>query len=110
MPLQVKGEADLKLQALPLGPTMLRPSGIQPTHGTRPTQRALRLLRAAGALLMGIGVALALPLMTTTARLGRTVLAVAKKSLHFYVAEKLKSTDWANPCRDNPGFRGQPPK
>ena len=80
MPLRVKGEAEQALQALPLHPTMLRPGGIQPAHGERSPHRALRMLYAVGAPLMGVGVALAPSLMTSTARLGRAMLAIAKAS------------------------------
>ena len=78
MPLRVKGEAELALQALPLQTTMLRPGGIQPAHGERSPHRALRALYAVGAPLMGLGVALAPSLMTSTARLGRAMLAAAQ--------------------------------
>lgn len=78
MPLRVKGEAEQALQALPLRSTMLRPGGIQPAHGERSPHRLLRALYAVGAPLMGVGVALAPSLMTSTALLGKAMLAVAK--------------------------------
>lgn len=76
MPLRVKGEAEQALQALALRCTMLRPGGIQPTHGERSPHRGLRALYAVGAPLMGIGVALAPSLMTSTALLGKAMLAL----------------------------------
>ena len=78
MPLRVKGEAELALQALPIHTTMLRPGGIQPAHGERSPHRMLRALYAVGAPLMGVGVALAPSLMTSTERLGRAMLALAQ--------------------------------
>ena len=78
MLLRVKGEVELVLQALPLRTTMLRPGGIQPAHGERSPHRALRALYAVGAPLMGIGVALAPSLMTSTQRLGRAMLLIAQ--------------------------------
>ncbi|MEO5963558.1 MAG: NAD(P)H-binding protein [Thermomonas sp.] len=80
MPLRVKGEVEAALQALALRATMLRPGGIQPAHGERSPHRALRALYAVGAPLMGLGVALAPSLMTSTARLGRAMLAIAQMS------------------------------
>lgn len=78
MPLRVKGEAELALQALQMRTTMLRPGGIQPAHGERSPHRMMRALYAVGAPLMGFGVALAPSLMTSTARLGRAMLAIAQ--------------------------------
>lgn len=78
MPLRVKGEAELALQALPIQTRMLRPGGIQPAHGERSPHRMLRALYVVGAPLMGIGVAVAPSLMTSTQRLGRAMLALAQ--------------------------------
>ena len=78
MPLRVKGEVEEALQALDLRASMLRPGGIQPAHGERSPHRALRALYAVGAPLMGLGVTLAPSLMTSTARLGRAMLAIAR--------------------------------
>ena len=78
MPLRVKGEAEQSLQALALRASMLRPGGIQPAHGERSPHRALRALYAVGAPLMGLGVAMAPSLMTSTARVGRAMLAIAR--------------------------------
>lgn len=78
MLLRVKGEVELALQALPLRTTMFRPGGIQPAHGERSPHRALRALYAVGTPLMGIGVALAPSLMTSTQRLGRAMLVIAQ--------------------------------
>ena len=78
MPLRVKGEAEQALHDLPLRTTMLRPGGIQPAHGERSPHRMLRALYFVGAPLMGVGVALAPSLMTSTTRLGRAMLAIAQ--------------------------------
>ena len=78
MPLRIKGEAERALQAFPVRATMLRPGGIQPAHGERSPHQMLRALYVVGAPLMGIGVALAPSLMTSTARLGRAMLAITQ--------------------------------
>lgn len=77
MPLRVKGETERALQALPLTTVMLRPGGIQPAHGERSPHAWMRPLYAVAAPLMGLGVRLAPGVMTSTAHLGRTLLALA---------------------------------
>ncbi|MDQ3038391.1 MAG: NAD(P)H-binding protein [Pseudomonadota bacterium] len=78
MPLRIKGEAERALQALAFRCTMLRPGGIQPAHGESSPHRLLRALYTVGAPLMGVGVTLAPSLMTSTALLGKAMLALAK--------------------------------
>jgi uncharacterized protein YbjT (DUF2867 family) len=78
MPLRVKGEAEEALAALSLRTTMLRPGGIQPVHGEHSPHKPLALLYKVAGPLMGLGVALAPQFMTTTARVGRAMLAVAR--------------------------------
>lgn len=78
MPLRIKGETERALRALPLRGVMLRPGGIQPVHGERSPHAPLRALYAVAGPLMGLGVALAPGLMTTTAHVGRAMLAVAR--------------------------------
>lgn len=78
MPLRVKGKAEVALQGLQMRTTMLRPGGIQPAHGERSPHRMLRAMYVLGAPLMGVGVAIAPSLMTSTARLGRAMLAIAQ--------------------------------
>jgi uncharacterized protein YbjT (DUF2867 family) len=78
MPLRVKGEAEQALAALSLRTTMIRPGGIQPVHGEHSSHKPLALLYKVAGPLMGLGVALAPQLMTTTARVGRAMLAVAR--------------------------------
>ena len=77
MPLRVKGETERALRELPLRTVMLRPGGIQPTHGERSPHAWMRPLYAVAAPLMGIGVRLAPGVMTSTAHLGRALLALA---------------------------------
>ena len=77
MPLRVKGETERALRQLPLRTVMLRPGGIQPAHGERSPHAWMRPLYAVAAPLMGIGVRLAPSVMTSTAHLGRALLALA---------------------------------
>ena len=77
MPLRVKGETECALCQLPLRTVMLRPGGIQPAHGERSPHAWMRPLYAVAAPLMGIGVRLAPGVMTSTAHLGRALLALA---------------------------------
>ena len=77
MPLRVKGETERALRQLPLRTVMLRPGGIQPAHGQRSPHAWMRPLYAVAAPLMGIGVRLAPGVMTSTAHLGRALLALA---------------------------------
>ena len=77
MPLRVKGETERALQALPITTVMLRPGGIQPAHGERSPHAWMRPMYAVAAPLMGLGVRLAPGLMTSTAHLGRALLALA---------------------------------
>lgn len=77
MPLRVKGETEAALQALPVTTVMLRPGGIQPAHGERSPHAWMRPFYAVAAPLMGAGVKLAPGLFTSTAHLGRAMLALA---------------------------------
>lgn len=78
MPLRVKGETEAALQALPIRTVMLRPGGVQPVHGERSPHAAMRPLYAITGPLMGIGVRLTPGLMTSTAAIGRALLALAR--------------------------------
>lgn len=77
MPLRVKGEAEAALRALPIATVMLRPGGIQPAHGERSPHAWMRPLYALGAPFMGLGVRLLPGVMTSTAAVGRALLALA---------------------------------
>lgn len=78
MPLRIKGEVERALAALPLRAVMLRPGGIQPVgdeHSPHPGMATL--YRFAGPLL-GLGVKLLPQVMTTTERVARAMLVVAR--------------------------------
>ena len=77
MPMRVKGEAEVALRALPVATVMLRPGGIQPAHRERSPHAWMRPFYALAAPLMGWGVRLMPGLMTSTAHLGRAMLALA---------------------------------
>ena len=76
-PLRIKGETEAALQALPLTTVMLRPGGIQPAHGERSPHAWMRPFYAVAAPVMGLGVRALPALMTSTAHLGRAMLALA---------------------------------
>lgn len=77
MPLRIKGETEAALRALPVSTVMLRPGGIQPAHGDRSPHAWMRPLYAVGAPFMGLGVRLLPGVMTSTAAVGRALLALA---------------------------------
>lgn len=80
MPMRVKGETEHALAALPIRTVMLRPGGIQPVddvHSPHPGMAAM--YRIAGPL-MGVGVRLMPGTLTTTARVGRAMLALARQN------------------------------
>jgi uncharacterized protein YbjT (DUF2867 family) len=77
MPLRVKGETEQALRALPLSTVMLRPGGIQPAHGERSPHAWMRPMYAVVAPLMGLGVRMTPGLITSTAHVGRALLALA---------------------------------
>ena len=77
MPMRIKGETEVALQALPITTVMLRPGGIQPAHGERSPHAWMRPFYAVGAPLMGLGVRLLPSVMTSTAAMGRALLALA---------------------------------
>ena len=78
MPLRVKGEAERALAALPLRATMLRTGGVQPSQGERSPHAAMAALYMLGAPLMGLGLGLMPALLTSTQRVGRAMLALAR--------------------------------
>jgi uncharacterized protein YbjT (DUF2867 family) len=78
MPLRVKGEAERALAALPIRTVMLRPGAIQPVEGVRSPHAGLGLAYALGGPFMGLGVRLLPGAMTTTARIGRAMLALLR--------------------------------
>ena len=78
MPLRIKGETEAALRALPIPSVMLRPGGIQPAHGERSPHAWMRPMYALGAPLMGLGARLLPGIMTSTAAVGRSLLALAQ--------------------------------
>lgn len=80
MPMRIKGETEAALAALPMRSVMLRPGGIQPVDGVRSPRPALAAMYAVAGPLMGLGVRLAPGVMTTTQRLGRTMLKLARQA------------------------------
>ena len=76
MPLRIKGEIEVALQALPITSVMLRPGGIQPVHGERSPHAWMRPMYALGGPFMGLGVRVMPGVMTTTAAVGRALLAL----------------------------------
>lgn len=76
--LRAKGEAERALGALPIITVMLRPGGIRPVEGIRSPHRPLDLLYRLGAPALALAEHLLPGQMTTTARVGRAVLALAR--------------------------------
>lgn len=79
MPLRVKGETEHALQALPLRSVMLRPGVVQPVHGVRSPHRLLAAAYKVAAPLMGVGVGMLPGMVTSTARVGRAMLQLARQ-------------------------------
>lgn len=78
MMLRVKGETEKRLAELPIRTVMFRPGGIQPVEGVHSPHSAMDALYAVAGPLLGLGVRLAPSLLTTTARLGRAMLAAVR--------------------------------
>ncbi|HEV2621920.1 MAG TPA: NAD-dependent epimerase/dehydratase family protein [Frateuria sp.] len=76
--LRAKGEAERALRALPITTVMLRPGGIRPVEGIRSPHRPLDLLYRLGAPALALAEHLLPGQMTTTARVGRALLALAR--------------------------------
>jgi uncharacterized protein YbjT (DUF2867 family) len=85
--LRIKGETEQALAALPLTTVMVRPGGIQPVDGVRSTHRPLDLFYRFGAPVMGLAVKFLPSQMTTTARVGRAMLALAREEAPAAVVE-----------------------
>lgn len=78
MPLRIKGQAEAALAALPLRSVMLRPGGIQPSGGERSPHAVLAAFYLLGAPVMGALRPLLPGVLTSTAHLGRAMLALAR--------------------------------
>lgn len=87
MPLRIKGEAERALAALPIRTVMLRIGGVQPAPGVRSPHPAMAALYTMAAPLMGIGVTLMPGLLTSTERVGKAMLALARKQAPPAVVE-----------------------
>ncbi len=79
MPLRVKGETEHALASLPIRTIMLRPGGIQPVDGVRSPHRKMDMMYRVVGPLMGVGVQLLPGLVTTTASVGRAMLALLRQ-------------------------------
>ncbi|MBY6280547.1 oxidoreductase [Stenotrophomonas maltophilia] len=77
MPLRVKGETEVALQALPVRTVMLRPGGVRPVPGTGTRHALLKPLYWGGAPLMKLAGAVAPSLMTSNLALGQAMIALA---------------------------------
>ncbi|HET6804417.1 MAG TPA: NAD-dependent epimerase/dehydratase family protein [Frateuria sp.] len=77
--LRAKGEAERALAALPVTTVMLRPGGIRPVEGIRSPHKPLDLLYRLGAPALALAVRMLPGQMTTTARVGRAMLALARE-------------------------------
>ena len=80
MPLRIKGETEQALAALPIRTVMLRTGGVQPFEGVRSPHPARAALYAVGAPLMGIGLKVMPGMVTTTQRVGRAMLQLARQA------------------------------
>lgn len=96
MPLRVKGEAEAALQALAITTVMLRPGGVQPAHGERSPHAWMRPMYTLGGPVMGLGVRLLPSLMTSTAAIGRAMLALAAMPQPPRVVENVEINGIAN--------------
>ncbi len=87
MPLQVKGETERALAALPIRTVMLRPGGVQPVDGVRSPHAAMDVMYRVAGPLMGLGVRLMPGSLTTTANVGRAMLALLRQDDPPHVIE-----------------------
>ena len=85
--LRAKGETERALAALPLTTVMLRPGGIRPVEGVRSSHTPLDLFYRLGAPALALAVRLLPSQMTTTARVGRAMLALAREEKPPVVVE-----------------------
>ena len=97
MMLRVKGETERALAALPIRTVMLRPGGIQPVGGEQSPHHGLAMLYRVVGPLMGMGVRLMPEYMTTTARVGRAMLELARQEAPPPVVEnaEINRLGWA---------------
>ena len=79
MPLRVKGETEVALQALPVRSVMLRPGGVRPVAGTGTRPPLLTPLNWGGAPWRQLAGAIAPSLMTSNLALGQAMIALAAR-------------------------------
>lgn len=79
MPLRIKGETERALAALPMRTVMLRAGGIQPVDGVHSPRRALDLVYRLGNPFLAAGVRWIPGTFTTTERIGRAMLQLARQ-------------------------------
>ena len=79
MPLRVKGETEVALQALPVRSVMLRPGGVRPVPGTGTRHAVLKPLYWGGAPLLKLVGAVAPSLVTSNLALGQAMIALAAR-------------------------------
>jgi uncharacterized protein YbjT (DUF2867 family) len=77
MPLRIKGETEVALQALPVRTVMLRPGGVRPVSGTGTRHAVLKPLYWGGAPLMKLAGALVPSLVTSNLAVGQAMIALA---------------------------------
>jgi uncharacterized protein YbjT (DUF2867 family) len=90
MPLRVKGETERALAALPIRTVMMRPGGVRPVDGVRSPHRARDAFYRLADPFLALGVALAPRMMTTSARVGRAMLAVLREPQPRAVVENVE--------------------
>jgi uncharacterized protein YbjT (DUF2867 family) len=90
MPLRVKGETERALASLPIRTVMLRPGGVRPVDGVHSHHAARDVVYRLADPLLALGVALAPRMMTTSARVGRAMLAVLRQPQPPAVVENVE--------------------
>ncbi|MEO8747986.1 MAG: NAD-dependent epimerase/dehydratase family protein [Rhodanobacter sp.] len=95
MVLRVKGETEQALMALPIATVMVRPGGIQPVDGVRSPHRSLELFYWFAGPVMGLAQRLLPGQLTTTANVGRAMLALAREQQPPPVVENADINRWA---------------
>lgn len=100
MPLRVKGETERALKELPIRTIMLRPGGIQPVGGVRSPHSMMDAMYRVAGPLMGFGVQLMPGMLTTTASVGRAMLALLRQDDPPALVENHAINRLAGPAQD----------
>ncbi|MBA0447397.1 oxidoreductase [Stenotrophomonas maltophilia] len=79
MPLRIKGETEVALQALPVRTVMLRPGGVRPVSGTGTRHAVLKPLYWGGAPLMKLAGALVPSLVSSNLAVGQAMITLARR-------------------------------